>query len=104
MIARAALSRPANDALARIDEVTLTTFTGLAAAACTTVAYVPQAVKAWRSRSTKDVSLSMFLLMVTGIALWLAYGLILRDLPLILANAVTLSLAGAILVCKLRFG
>lgn len=87
-----------------LDEATLTTCTGLAAATCTTVAYVPQVVKAWRTRSTKDVSLSMFLLMVTGIALWLAYGVILRDLPLIAANAVTLALAAIILVFKLRYG
>ncbi|MGH6673303.1 MAG: SemiSWEET transporter [Xanthobacteraceae bacterium] len=84
--------------------MTATTLIGLAAATCTTVAYVPQVVKAWRSRSTKDVSLSMFLLMATGIILWLVYGAILRDLPLVLANGVTLGLAATILVFKLRFG
>jgi MtN3 and saliva related transmembrane protein len=84
--------------------VVSTTLIGLAAATCTTVAYAPQALKAWRSRSTKDVSLSMFVLMVTGIALWLVYGAMLHDLPLIVANTVTLGLAAAILACKLRFG
>ncbi len=77
---------------------------GLAAAVCTTVAYAPQAIKTWRTRSTKDISLGMFVLMVTGIVLWLAYGLMIGDVPLIAANLVTLSLAGTILVLKLRHG
>lgn len=85
-------------------QVTLTTFTGLAAATCTTIAFVPQVLKAWRSRSTKDVSLGMFLLLVAGIVLWLIYGAVQGDLPLILANVVTLGLSAAILVLKLRFG
>jgi MtN3 and saliva related transmembrane protein len=52
----------------------------------------------------KDVSLSMLVLMVTGIALWLSYGGILGDLPLIVANEAALGLAAAVLACKLRFG
>lgn len=84
--------------------MTSTTLIGLAAATCTTIAFVPQALKAWRTRSTKDVSLSMFVLMVSGILLWLIYGAMLGDLPLVLANGVTLGLAVAILACKLRFG
>jgi len=79
------------------------TWIGIAAAILTTAAYAPQAWQAWRTRSTRDVSLPMFLMMVTGITLWLIYGLMIGDLPLILANAVTLLLAGAILVAKLRF-
>lgn len=75
----------------------------MAAAVLTTAAFVPQAVKAWRSRSTKDVSLAMFTMMVVGIVLWLTYGILIDDVPLILANAVTLILAGAILLAKLRF-
>jgi MtN3 and saliva related transmembrane protein len=84
--------------------VTLTTWLGLAAAACTTIAYVPQVMKAWRSKSTSDISLGMFALMVTGIALWLIYGLLLSDLPLIVANAATLCLVAFILLLKLRHG
>ncbi len=79
------------------------TWIGIAAAILTTVAFAPQAIQAWRSRSTRDVSLAMFSMMVAGIALWLVYGLLIDDLPLILANAVTLLLAGAILVAKIRF-
>jgi MtN3 and saliva related transmembrane protein len=84
--------------------VQLTLAIGFAAAACTTIAFFPQALKAWRTRSTADISIGMFLLLVVGIILWLVYGAILGDLPLIAANVVTLCLAGAILVLKLRFG
>ena len=79
------------------------TWIGMAAALLTTAAYAPQAIKAWRSRSTKDISLAMFTLMVTGITLWLIYGILINDIPLILANAVTLAFASAILIAKLRF-
>jgi MtN3 and saliva related transmembrane protein len=77
---------------------------GLFAAFCTTLAYAPQAIKTWRTRQTRDISLGMFVLMVTGVVFWLIYGLLIGDLPLILANLVTLSLSGTILVLKLRHG
>jgi MtN3 and saliva related transmembrane protein len=80
------------------------TLLGLAAACCTTLAFVPQALKAWRSRSTADISLGMFLIMCIGIVLWLVYGGLRGDLPLIIANVVTLVLAGLILLLKLRHG
>ncbi len=79
------------------------TWIGMAAAVLTTAAFAPQAFKAWQSRSTKDVSLAMFTMMVTGNALWLIYGILIEDTPLIVANAVTLLLAGAILAAKIRF-
>ncbi len=82
----------------------LLTFVGLAAAFCTTAAFVPQVVKTWRTRSTHDISLAMFSLMTFGVFLWLLYGVFLHDLPLIVANLVTLALAGTILVLKLRYG
>lgn len=77
---------------------------GFAAATCTTVAYAPQAIKVWKTRSTGDISLGMFLVMVLGLALWLVYGLLSGDAPLVAANAVTMVLAGGILVMKLRYG
>ncbi len=79
------------------------TWIGLAAAVLTTAAFAPQAIQAWRSRSTRDVSLAMFTLMVAGITLWLVYGILIGDLPLIVANTVTLVLAASILVAKIRF-
>ena len=80
------------------------TLIGLAAAFCTTVAFLPQVIQTWRTRSTKDLSLSMFLVFTTGIFLWLVYGLVLRDLPLIAANGTTFVLSGTILYFKLRHG
>ena len=64
----------------------------------------PQVVKTWRTRSTADISLEMFLILVAGIIAWLTYGALIRDVPLVLANAVTLLLAGTILFFKLRNG
>jgi len=80
------------------------TLIGLAAAFCTTAAFLPQVIKTWRTRSTKDISLAMFLVFTSGIFLWLVYGLIIRDLPLIAANGVTFVLSGTILYFKLRHG
>ena len=83
--------------------MTAETAIGLLAAMLTTIAYIPQVARTWRTRSTHDISLPMFLLMAAGIALWLAYGLLIRDLPLIAANLVTLILVIAVLYFKLRY-
>jgi MtN3 and saliva related transmembrane protein len=80
------------------------TILGLAAGFCTTLAFLPQVIKTYRTRSTADISLGMFLVMVLGIILWLIYGALLGDLPLIAANSVTLFLAGAILALKIKHG
>jgi len=77
---------------------------GVAAAICTTAAFLPQAIKTIRTRHTKDISLGMYLLMVIGRSLWLTYGIFIGDLPIIIANSVTLLLAGAILTMKIRNG
>lgn len=76
---------------------------GFTAASCTTIAYAPQFLKVWRTRSTRDISLGMFLVMLVGIVLWLAYGLLAGDAPLIAANAATALLAGGILLMKLKY-
>lgn len=77
---------------------------GFAAATCTTLAYAPQFVKVWKTRSTEDISLAMLLVMVLGLVLWLTYGLLSGDAPLVAANAITIVLAGGILVMKLKYG
>jgi MtN3 and saliva related transmembrane protein len=77
---------------------------GFAAATCTTAAYAPQVIKVWKTRSTGDISLGMFLVLMLGLVLWLIYGLLSGDAPLVAANAVTMLLAGGILVMKLRYG
>jgi len=78
------------------------TLLGFAAALCTTAAFVPQVVRSWRTRSTRDVSLTMFVVMTTGVLLWLIYGLLVHDRPLVVANGVTFVLSLTILVMKLR--
>jgi MtN3 and saliva related transmembrane protein len=80
------------------------TLIGLAAAFCTTIAFLPQVIQTWRTRSTKDISLWMFLVFTTGIFLWLVYGVIIRDAPLIAANGITFVLSGIILYFKVRHG
>lgn len=83
--------------------MTFETLLGLTAATLTTFAFVPQVVRAWRTRSTRDISMPMFLLLAIGIVLWLAYGFLIDDIPLIVANLVTLVLVLLILICKLRY-
>jgi len=76
---------------------------GLAAGFLTTVAYVPQVWKIWKSKSAKDVSLRMFATLTAGIVAWIAYGFARHDLPLVLWNLVTLALAAAILAMKVKY-
>lgn len=76
---------------------------GLLAGICTTMAFLPQVLKTWRSKSAKDLSLGMFSIFCTGVALWLAYGILIGDLPIILANGVTFLLAGSLLYFKLVY-
>lgn len=81
----------------------LTQAIGFTAALCTTVAFLPQALKAWRTRSVADLSLSTFLVFTIGVACWLVYGILTVDWPIIAANLVTLLLAGSIVVMRLAF-
>ena len=76
---------------------------GLIAGALTTMAFLPQVIKTYRSRSAKDLSLGMFLVFCLGVVLWLAYGWVLNDIPLMVANALTLILASTLLVFKFTF-
>lgn len=76
---------------------------GLIAAFATTAAFVPQLVRVWRLKSARDISLHVFLLFSFGEAMWLMYGLLIHSAPVILANVVTLGLALAILVLKLKY-
>lgn len=76
---------------------------GYMAAFCTTIAFLPQAIKVHKTRSARDLSLGMFSLFTTGIVLWLIYGIIILNKPMIAANACTLILASYILIYKIRF-
>jgi len=77
---------------------------GLGAATLTTVAFVPQVWRSLKTHDTRGISLSMYAVFTSGVALWLAYGVLLGDLPIILANIVTLALASIVLVLKIRYG
>jgi MtN3 and saliva related transmembrane protein len=79
------------------------TYIGFFSGFCTTVAFVPQAYKVWKTKSTKDISLWMFLIFTTGIASWLVYGVLTNNLPIIFANIATLFLVFLILVAKIKF-
>lgn len=80
----------------------ISTIFGYIAAACTTISFVPQAIKVYKTKSTRDISLGMFLLMSTGVAFWLIYGLMINSYPIVLANAVTLFLSFYILIMKIK--
>jgi MtN3 and saliva related transmembrane protein len=81
----------------------LVTILGLVAGALTTLSFLPQLVKAWKSRSTRDISFGMLALFSAGLVLWIVYGLLMADVPVIAANAITLFLVGLILALKLRY-
>jgi len=76
---------------------------GSAAAACTTLCWLPQAVKIIREKRTEGISLITQSAFTLGLALWAAYGFLLNNRPLIYANVVTLAFALAILILKLRY-
>jgi MtN3 and saliva related transmembrane protein len=76
---------------------------GYFAALMTTVAFVPQAWKTFKTHDVSGISLRMYTVFTTGVAAWLAYGILQKDWPIILANAVTLGLALCVLVMRLRF-
>jgi MtN3 and saliva related transmembrane protein len=75
---------------------------GFVAGALTTAAFVPQVLKSWSTRDLSGISLRMYGLFTTGVALWLLYGIALVSWPVIICNAVTLVLAGGVLLLKLR--
>jgi MtN3 and saliva related transmembrane protein len=77
---------------------------GYIGAALTTAAFAPQAIKSIRTRDTSGMSLWMYVMFTIGVGFWLAYGIALESWPMIVANSVTLPLAGSILALKLRHG
>ncbi len=81
-------------------DATLTHWLGYTAAALTTASFVPQAWLIFRTRNVSGVSLTMYSTFTLGIAMWLAYGVLLGAWPIVIANVITLVLASAILVMK----
>jgi MtN3 and saliva related transmembrane protein len=79
------------------------TILGMVAGTFTTMAFLPQLLKVWRSRSAKDISIAWLITFTSGIFLWVIYGFLIHSPPVIVANLLTLVLTGIILALKLRF-
>ena len=81
-----------------------TDWIGSLAAILTTVSFVPQAWRTWRTRDVSGISLTMYAVFTVGVGLWLIYGILLGEMPLIAANAITFTLALLILAMRIRYG
>ncbi len=84
--------------------MTLVTILGFIAAVFTTSAVIPQAIKIFKTKKTKDISLFMYLIMCTGVFLWMIYGIFRKDYPVIIANATTLIFTSIVLGLKIKYG
>lgn len=76
---------------------------GYIAGFCTTIAFLPQVIRTYKTRSAKDISLGMYLVFCFGVIMWLFYGFSIHSMAIILANFATIALAGAMLIMKLIF-
>ena len=81
----------------------LITILGLIAATCTTISFLPQAIKTIRSKHTKDLSFGMYAVLTIGVFLWFVYGLFIKDIPVILANGITLVFTATILYLIIKY-
>jgi len=82
---------------------TLIDIFGFIAAALTTLAFLPQTIKTIKSKRTQDISLFMYCLMVSGIAMWFVYGVYIHSWPIMIANFISFMLTAVILVMKIRY-
>jgi len=80
----------------------LTTALGMLAGCCSTASFAPQVLKAWREGDTQAISKRMYVITVTAFTLWIAYGVMIGSAPIMIFNALSLVMSGAILVLKLR--
>jgi len=76
---------------------------GSVAAVCSTASFLPQAVRTIKTKNTEGISLEMYSILILGVGLWLTYGILIKSLPIILANAITLILTSTIFVLKLKY-
>ncbi|MEF9475998.1 MAG: SemiSWEET transporter [Candidatus Mariimomonas ferrooxydans] len=77
---------------------------GLIAGTCTTISFLPQVIKIIKTKETKDISISMYIILATGMFLWIIYGIFIEALPVILANTISFVFATIILILKIRYG
>ena len=80
------------------------TIIGLVAGTCTTISFLPQIIQVCRTKQTRDLSLPMYILLTTGIFLWLIYGILSKNLPVILANAAAFISCFYIVIMKIKYG
>ncbi len=83
-----------------MDQITII---GMIAAACTTIAFIPQVYKIYRTKHARDLSLPMYIIFSAGVLLWLIYGLMINSLPVILANGITFISCIYILAMMIRY-
>jgi MtN3 and saliva related transmembrane protein len=76
---------------------------GLAAGTITSITFVPQVIQIWKTKSAKDLSLMMLLLLITGVLMWLSYGIIVKDTAIIYTNSMVLVMSLIMLYFKFRF-
>ncbi len=79
------------------------TLLGLIAAACTTLSFLPQVVKIIKTKETGDISLLMYVFLEFGLCLWFVYGLLIKSLPLMIANGLALLLSSIILILQIKY-
>ena len=87
----------------QIDNINLVDLLGFLAGIFTTIAFIPQVLKTWNSKSAEDVSLLMFIFFLLGVLLWCVYGWEIHSIPVIIANIITFLLALSIVVLKLIY-
>lgn len=80
------------------------TIIGFIAASLTTIAFLPQVIQTWKTKSAKDISLKMYVILGTGMFLWFLYGIMLLSWPVIVANAIAFILSLIILIFKVKYG
>jgi MtN3 and saliva related transmembrane protein len=80
------------------------TIIGLAAGVFTTISFLPQVIKAWKSKSTRDISIGMYIVLGIGLLLWTIYGFAIESTPIIITNAVGLTLTLLVLLLKIKYG
>ncbi len=79
------------------------TIIGFGAAILTTIAFLPQVIKTWKTKSTRDISLGMFTLFTIGVFLWLVYGILIKSSPVIIANIFIFTFALIISIFKIKY-
>ena len=86
-----------------MNNLSVTDIVGTLAALCSMASFTPQIIKIWREKDATSVSLRMYVVTVTGFALWIAYGILIDSWPVAASNVVCLALSAAILALKWRF-